>query len=223
MKRMGENRPQTTLLFTFFATEGKQTVIIIIKYAYSFYFHYFPISAALGCGAKNSWKFPCVVHRRKGFRIQGIHFPSCHSKLYVPSWWFHQPQRHWRKIHLRQQVRRWELHLEAYRPRSVVNGKLNQTPTSLKQRLMLFIFRPFLVYRDRPTLDQTRTVPNSSLQLWKHPGWTIVMLCSAPSPMAWMLSRRSNRMALKAGNQSAPSRSVTVANSNKTVHFYWDK
>lgn len=87
------------------------------------YFSIFCFVASFGRSTKDKWKLPRFMHWRKRFWIQGIHFPSCHSKFHVPSRWFHQSQWHWWQIYLWQQVRRWELFIEAHRSRRFVNGK----------------------------------------------------------------------------------------------------
>lgn len=49
------------------------------------------------CCSQDCRKLSCLVHRRKGIRIQGFLLPPCHSSIHVPRRWLHQPQRNWWK------------------------------------------------------------------------------------------------------------------------------
>ena len=55
-----------------------------------------------------------TVHWREGIRLQGQLIPSNHSRLHVPGWRLHQPQRHRRQEHLRRKVCGRELPTEAH-------------------------------------------------------------------------------------------------------------
>ena len=60
-------------------------------------------------------KLPCAVYRWERIWFQGQFIPPHHSRLHVPGWRLHKPQRHWRQEHLRKQVRRRELQAAAHR------------------------------------------------------------------------------------------------------------
>ena len=81
------------------------------------------ISVENGCGPQDRREFPCSLHWWKGNGLQGIHLPPRDPQLHVPGWWLHQPQRNWRQVHLRQQVRRRELPTEAHRTWNLEHGQ----------------------------------------------------------------------------------------------------
>lgn len=72
---------------------------------------------------KDRRKLPRSLYRRKRIRLQRIHFPPDHPQFHVPRWWFYKPQRHWRKIHLREKIRRRKLHPEAHWTWYYVHGQ----------------------------------------------------------------------------------------------------
>ncbi len=91
---------------------------------------YFDMTANNAPSAASSWNSvttlcprPCPLHRREGIRLQEIHIPPSHPQLHVPGWRLHKPQRHWRKVNLWSQVRRWELPAEAHRTRNLEHGQ----------------------------------------------------------------------------------------------------
>ena len=96
------------------------------------------IIVEIRCRPKDRWKLPLSLHRREGFRIQGILLPQSHPQLHVSRRRLHQPQRNWWKIHLRKQVRRRELLFEAHRSRNSLHGQ--RWPQHQR-------FTIFLVYR----------------------------------------------------------------------------
>merc|ERR1712027_109348 len=64
-----------------------------------------------------------AVHWREGVRLQGLQLPPRHPQLHVPGRRLHRRERHWRQVHLRNEVRGRELPAEAHRPWHPFHGQ----------------------------------------------------------------------------------------------------